>query len=133
MRVLDPAMQRKIERLMKDGNNCYTLDDIMECVRKGTMQSHVFGETWVLTQVHEWPQRKSVDLTFVVGHADEFLENLPKLYHWTKDIGADLITGSGRDGWTKRLLPGWHRMGSLYAKDLRDEKSTINHYTSLEG
>lgn len=133
MKITDPVMLRNVNRLIRDGNNCYTLDDIMVEVEKGTMQSHVFGNTWVLTQVHEWPQRKSVDLTFVVGHADEFLENLPKLYGWAHEIGADLMTGSGRDGWTRKLLPGWHRMGSLYSKDLRDEKGTFNNHPSIEG
>lgn len=118
--ITDPGMERKMARLMRDGNNCYTIDDVLREIDQGTMQSHVFGETWVITQVHEWPQRKSVDLTFVVGHADEFLANLPKLYDWTRSIGGDLITGSGRDGWWGKALPGWRRMGSLYSKDLRD-------------
>jgi hypothetical protein len=120
MRITDPSMERKMHRLMRDGNHCYTLDDVMSQIDAGTMQSHTFDNTWVITQVHEFPQRKAVDLTFVVGHADEFLEGLPSLYDWTKSIGADLITGSGRDGWWSRRLPGWRRMGSLYSKDLRN-------------
>lgn len=117
---IDPRMRRKVDRLMRDGNNCYTLDDIMKEIDQGTMQSHVFGDTWVITQVHDFPQRRSVDLTFVVGEADEFLAGLPKLYDWSREIGANLITGSGRDGWWSKRLPGWRRMGSLYSKDLKD-------------
>ena len=122
-RINDSKMERRVARLMRDGNNCYTLDDVMREIEQGTMQSHTFGSTWVITQVHEFPQRKSVDLTFVVGHAAEFIEGLPELYSWSRSIGADLITGSGRDGWW--MLPEfnvhkWRRMGSLYSKDLRD-------------
>lgn len=121
MIITDPEMARKVERLMEDGNGCYTLDDIMNEINEGKMQSHTFGDTWVITQVHEWPQRKSVDLTFVLGHEQEFWEGLPTLYKWARSIGADFMTGSGRDGWWRHHPEGWRRMGSLYSKDLTDE------------
>jgi len=119
MRITDPNMQRKMERALRDGEDCFTLDDIMHGIEVGTMQSHTFGDTWVITQIHNTPQRKVVDLTFIVGHLNELQEEgLPYLYEWSKSIGANLMTGAGRDGW--KIIPGWRRKGSLFSKDLRD-------------
>src|SRR6188768_3520494 len=97
--ITDPEMRRKVQRALKEGNNCYTLDDLMDHIKAGTMQSHAFGNTWVITQVHEFPRRKSVDITYVVGSIEEALDGQSYIYNWAREVGADLITGVGRDGW----------------------------------
>ena len=121
MIIRDSEMARKVDRLMKDGIGGYTLDDIERCIHDGTMQSFTFGDTWVITQVHEFPQCKTLDMTFVVGHADDLLnEGIPELIGFGREIGASYLTGAGREGWWRRRLPGWRNLGFMYAKDLRD-------------
>jgi hypothetical protein len=100
----------------------------MDYIADGKMQSFAFSDTWVITQVHDFPQRKSVDITFAVGDLDEVFNGLPIVYDWAKSIGADLVTSSGREGWRRFLgssnheaFKGWRRIGSFYSKDLRHE------------
>lgn len=117
--VTDQGMRRKVERWLRENNNCYTFEDVLEAIEKGDYQSHVFGNTWVLTSIHKWPRKTSVHIDLVVGDLYEFLDELPKLYEWAKGVGADFITGSGRPGWNvPRRFPEWRLTGYMYAKDL---------------
>ena len=121
MRITDPEMRRKFDRMIKDGLGGFTLDDIERHIDTGLMQSFTFGDTWVITQVHTFPQLKTLDMTMVVGHADDLLqEGIPALESYAREIGASYLTGSGREGWWRRRLPGWRNLGYMYAKDLRD-------------
>jgi len=111
-------MERKMSRWLAIHDGCYTFRDIMNKIHDGTMQSHAFGDTWVVTTVHEFPQRKAVHIDLVVGNLKEFLDGLPKLYDWARSIGATLMTGSGNPGWRHYPMPGWKFKGLMFSKDL---------------
>jgi hypothetical protein len=115
-------MERKMQRWLRDMNHLYTPDDIMEEIEKGTLQSHTFGNTWVITAVHEWPRRKSVHIDLVVGTLEDAIAAEPQVCAWARSIGADLITGSGRPGWNfyRDYVDGWRMNGYQYSKDLRN-------------
>jgi hypothetical protein len=38
---------------------------------------------------------------------------------FAKDLDADMLTATGRDGWWGIHTPGWHKAGTLYSKDLK--------------
>jgi len=118
MIITDQAMLMKMERALRSGNDLYDLDDIQEKLIVGDMQSHVEGNTWAVTEVHDWPRRRSVNILFVVGYLGDSLRLEKKIIDWAKDIGADLITAIGRDGWWEYRTPGWKKMGTLYSKDI---------------
>ena len=121
-------MERKVKRWLSDHDGCYQLEDLFAGIEDGTFQSHTFGDTWVITRVNQWPRRKSVHIELVAGDLKEFWDGLPSLYEWTKDVGGDLITGSGRPGWTRfgEMWPGWHFTGHTFSKDLRDGRPAFH-------
>jgi len=118
MRIIDPKMGKLMDKALKLGDNLFNLDDIQECLKNGKMQGHVEGDTWVITQVHEWPRRKSVNILYVVGSLGNALAIEDKLIDWAKSIDADLITTVAREGWGKFVTPGWKKIGTLYSKDI---------------
>jgi len=118
MNAIDPKMRAKVKKALACANNTYDFDDIMNCLRQGTMQGHVVGDTWALTQVHDWPQRRSVNIMFVIGDMKDLPELEQKVTQWAKDNGADLITAMGRDGWQSMMHDGWKAVGTLYSKDI---------------
>jgi hypothetical protein len=122
MNITSSLMERKLQKWLRANDDCYTLEDVLNKIYNGTMQSHAFGDTWVVTQVHEFPQRKAVHIDLVVGNLHEFLDGLPELEMWVKSIGADLITGSGNPGWRHFPMPGWKAKGIIGSKDLRDDQ-----------
>lgn len=117
MIITDPKMEKKMLRALKQGQSLYDLDDIDNALKLGNLQSHVIGDTVAITRVNDWPQRRSVDVVFVVGHLDEALKMDQKLVDWARSIGANLMTAVGRSGWHK-YDHGWKRIGTLYAKDI---------------
>ena len=115
---IDESMRPKMERALRQGNNCYDLDDIENALHLGKMQGHVVGNTWAITQVHDFPQRRSVEILFVVGDLVEAIQMDKYIEDWSRSIGANLVTAVGRDGWWEHRTQGWRRVGSLYAKDI---------------
>lgn len=109
---------KKVHETLYDFGDLYTFDDIMENIEKGLMQSFTVGETWIVTQVHEFPRRKVLEVAFVVGKIQEAVEALPQLEEFAKSIGATRISAFGRDGWWRYSQMGWRKVGTMFAKDL---------------
>jgi len=118
MIITDEAMRKKMQRALDFNGNLYSLDDIEEHLLSGKLQSHAEGETWVITQVHDWPQRRAVNIMYLVGSLAGTPELEQKIEEWARSIGADIITAGGRDGWLKFRTPGWKKIGSLFSKDI---------------
>lgn len=110
-------MQKKMERMLHLTGDLYTLDDIMELIEDGKFQSFVEGDTWIVTQVNEFPRRKVLEITFVVGDINEAVRALPRIYEHAENVGADRINALGREGWWVFADAGWSKVGVVYAKD----------------
>jgi len=97
----------------------YKLVDIERLINEGKMQSFVQGDTWIVTQINEFPRRKVVEIVFVVGFVAEAIQALPQIYSFANEAGATLIMASNaRDGWWDYAQPGWKKLGSIYAKEV---------------
>jgi hypothetical protein len=118
MKITDPAMQKKMDKALKLDGGLFTLDDIEDHLRSGKIQGHVEGDTWVLTQIHDWPQRRAVNIMYLVGSMENALKLEPKLECWAKANGANLLTAMGRESWVEFKTPGWKKIGSLFSKDI---------------
>jgi hypothetical protein len=116
--IIADKMIVKVARALNQANNIYTLEDIDRALSSGDMQSHVYRDTMAVTQVHQWPRRKAVNILFVIGNLGDAIVLHDKIEKWAKSIGADLMTAVGREGWWEHRLPGWKKQGSLYAKDI---------------
>jgi valyl-tRNA synthetase len=54
----------------------------------------------------------------VIGNLDDSFKLEMKIEKWAKEIGADLVTAVGREGWWDHRLPGWKKQGAIYSKDI---------------
>lgn len=111
-------MRVKLQRVLHGFGDCYTVNDIMGEIEKGTMQSFVVGETWIITQVLNYPRKKAVNVLFIIGHLDEARRAEPKIEEFARSIGAKQIVGLARVGWSKFATPGWRKTGVAFVKDL---------------
>lgn len=105
------------ETLAKAGG-LYTLEDIFQQIADGKMQSFAHGDTWVVTAVHDFPQKRAVDFTLVVGDYLSCLEIQKQVLEFAEMIGADMLMGSGREGWDKYKTEGWRKLSVNYLKEL---------------
>lgn len=111
-------MMEKLERMLKKTGGFYTVGDILSLIEEGRMQSFSDGHTWVVTQVHEFPQRKVVDIVFVVGDLRGAADLESKVDEFAKSVGATAITATGRMGWLKRSFAGWKPHSCNFIKEI---------------
>jgi len=116
--ITDPEMLKKMMEALELSGNVHTLEDIDEALTNGDMQSHSEKDTWVITQVNDFPQKRIVNILYVVGDLEGAFATGIALEKWANDLGADRMIAVGRDGWWGVRTPGWKKVGTLYAKDL---------------
>jgi len=119
-RITDPEMAEKLEKALKLGGDIHTLEDIENALESGEMQSHSVNNAWVITQVVDYPNKRVLDVMYVVGTLESALETEKTVVEWAKSIGVDRMTAIGREGWDSLLEtnPGWKKTGSFYVKEL---------------
>lgn len=110
-------MKEQFEKMLEDFGGFYTFDDIMENIKKGTMQSFSDGHSWAITQVHEFPRKKVVEIAFVIGDMDNLINNIQEeVLTFARSIGAELVMASGRVGWNKTMNKEWKLHSANYAR-----------------
>jgi len=131
--IIADHMVVKVARALRQANNLYNLEDIEHALNTGDMQSHAYKDTMAITQIHQFPRRKTVNILFVIGNLEDSLVLEGKVEKWAKSIGADLITAIGREGWWDHRLPGWKKQGAVYSKDIEHGRHNFNnHRTAVE-
>lgn len=99
--------RQELDALLEAQGGFYTYEDIMECIHSGKMQSFATENTWVVTQVNEFPRKKVIDIVLIVGDYEDLPQLESQLEEFRERIGADTLTATGRLGWLKKGLPGW--------------------------
>lgn len=99
--------RQELEEMLENSGGFYTYSDILDHVQSGKMQSFATENTWVVTQVNEFPRKKVVDIVFICGDYNDLPKLESQLEEFKDRIGADLLTATGRLGWLKKGLPGW--------------------------
>lgn len=113
------AMLRKMERALREGGGTHTLDDLLEEIRAGSKQSFVYGSTWAITQVLDFPRKRVLELFMVVGFGCELAILEEKIINFGKEIGADFIRTQGRRGWKNKAREmGWKNTHNIFIKEL---------------
>lgn len=108
----------KFKELLEEQGGFYTFEDILDCIHRGTMQSFADGDTWVITQVHEFPRKKVVEVAYVIGDMDTLKRMEAKVEKFAREIGADMLIATGRLGWQNKYFPGWKPVSHNYVRAL---------------
>jgi hypothetical protein len=119
---IDPKMMTKVDRALKQAGGLYSLDDIDLALTTGNMQSHAVDDTWVITEVQDFPRKRAVNILYVVGDLKGSFAADKMVEEWAISKGADMMTAVGRDGWSSIIRSGWKKVGTLYSKDLNHER-----------
>lgn len=98
---------QELKDVLAEHGGLYTVDDILHAISGGHMQSFAEGDTWVITQVNEYPQKTVLEIVVVVGTLDDLHAVEPRLMAYKEEIGADLVRATGRMGWLRRKFDGW--------------------------
>ena len=109
----------KLDRALKDGGNLYTVKDILKAISESRMQSFAEGNTWAITEVNTFPNRKIVTIAYVVGDLKDAELLHDRVIDFAKSVGATMVKAFGRTGWVKAAEKnGWTGAGHVYCKEI---------------
>lgn len=112
-------MRERFEKMLEDAGGLYTFEDILDCINSGTMQSFSDGNSWIVTQVHEFPRKKVVEIAYGIGDGEVLLGPLQKeIENFARSIGAEALIATGRFGWDKVAGEEWKRLSANYIRIL---------------
>lgn len=109
-------IKREFEEMLELQGGLYTFEDVLELINEGKFQSFVTNDTWLVTQVHQFPRKKVVDVVFVIGDMKDLPELEAQMLAFKDSIGADYLSATGRLGWKKNTLPGWKAVSMNFLK-----------------
>ena len=104
----------------------YTVDDVVEMVRDGRMQSFTLGDSWAVTQIAEFPRKRVLDIVFMVGDAAELELLEADLIGFAREQGIDYMMANGRMGFLHKKFSGWKAKSITFVKDLNDGTETTH-------
>lgn len=117
-------MKHKLHKLVDDTlekfGGLYTFDDIVAAVRVGKMQSFANGDSWMVTQVAEFPQKRVLDIVFAVGNTDELSEIESEVIGFARSHGIEFMMANARPGFDKVKSDGWTKVSATFVKDIGD-------------
>lgn len=105
-------------KMLKKFGDLYTIEDILERIKDGRMQSFARDETWAVTQINEYPRRKVLDLVFVVGDLDVLKPMEQDIIDFGRQQGCSLIMANGRMGWLREKFEGWEAISCMFVKEI---------------
>lgn len=118
-----PALKQMVENRLLEEGGLYLLEDIIEAVRVGEMQSFAVNDSWVVTCIVNYPRKTVLSIVMAAGDQTEIEGVLyPQMFDFARHVGADWIASlSARDGWAPiAKRQGWKRTGSTFLKDVND-------------
>jgi hypothetical protein len=109
----------QLELALEHMGGTHTFQDILDAIRDGHMQSFAEGNTWVVTQILDFPRKRILEIILVAGEMTEAEALYEKVLQFGRDTGCQLVRTFGRDGWAKQAkLNGWANGHRIFLKDL---------------
>jgi hypothetical protein len=112
---------QKLKRVLDAMGGVYTVSDLLERIRDGRMQSFTVNNTWAITEINPYPQKKRLQVVAMIGDLADGEAMHATISDFAEKMAVDSIVTYGRRGWMPwALAHGWRikTKGWLYQKDL---------------
>jgi hypothetical protein len=90
---------KKLARLLDRMGGLYSVQDILNAIAAGRMQSFTQGDSWAITRIMDHPRGRSLEIFAVVGSLDDLRILHDRLVMYAFEIVAKVVTAYGRKGW----------------------------------
>ncbi len=116
----DMHRRNQVEKLLARMGGTHTLEDVLTLIETGHMQSFSDDDTWVVTHVIQFPQKRVLEIFLVVGTMEGALALEPKVFEFAKQVNVDLVRAYGRDGWMGEMKKqdGWRAGIRIFFKEV---------------
>ena len=109
--TLDEELERCkpwIESALALSGGTHLFQDVVECVKLGTMQFWNAPKGCMVTEILNYPRKKVFHIFLAGGELDQIKDFSDSAIHFAKLNGCTAMTLAGRRGWVKALADlGW--------------------------
>jgi hypothetical protein len=106
---------RKLDRVLDRMGGLYLLDDILTRIADGRMQSFTVNNSWVITQVQDFPRARQLHVIALVGDLADGDALHAKVLDYAGEVNASLVSAHGRMGWIDKAHEhGWRLKAKTY-------------------
>ena len=112
---------KKLERVLDRMGSLYTVDDLLTRIFEGKMQSFCCRNSWMITQVVDFPRARQLQVVALVGDLADIDALHAKLLAYADEANVGLLSAYGRSGWIPEAFAhGWRLKARsfLYHKEL---------------
>ena len=113
--------EQKFARVLERMGSVYTLEDILEQLADGRMQSFAHGNSMLLTDISTYPRGKALNFVAAVGDLDDWRPIHDAAVSFAGKHDISVIRAYGRRGWMPFIRDhGWRSLTTnhVYVKDL---------------
>jgi len=97
-----------LESALALSGGTHLFQDVVECVKLGTMQFWNAPKGCMVTEILEYPQKKVFHIFLAGGDLDQIKDFSDSAIYFAKLNGCSAMTLAGRRGWVKALGDlGW--------------------------
>jgi hypothetical protein len=117
----EPLYHRKLQRALDYQGGLYALNDILERIADGTMQSWVHENSWAVTQISIYPRRRLLEIVAAVGDLGDCRILHGQILKFANEMNVDLVAAYGRRGWARDAeRNGWRikTVSYLYHREM---------------
>ena len=109
-----------LEAALRFSHGTHTIEDIRKAVIDKAMQFWPGQQSAVITEVHVYPQKKSLHVFLAGGKLEELSAMRPIIEVWARQIQCTHITLAGRRGWLRTFLAdeGYKERWTVMSKEL---------------
>jgi hypothetical protein len=92
---------KKLARVLDRMGSLYTVNDLLTAIREGRMQSFTHNNSWVITQIQDFPRARQLELIAYVGDLTDLDALHDKILKYADEVNAGLLSTHGRMGWLR--------------------------------
>ena len=126
LRPLDPSTtsflddadrcKKWIVDALKYAHNSHTFEQVIEIVKRGDAQLWAFKDSAIVTEIINYPQRRTLRFWLAGGNLETLLEVEPKIRKWSILYNCKAVEIIGRKGWGK-VLKDYEPTATVFIKE----------------
>jgi len=112
--------EQQIRRALPYSGGTFTYEEVRDAVKAGRLQFWALNESFVITDVVNFPSHKNLHFFLLGGAMDDMKAMQGPIEAWGKSQGCTTASALGRKGWERSFIVerGWAPMATLFTKEL---------------
>ena len=98
-------------------HNSHSFEQVIDIVKRGDAQFWAFSDSAIVTEIIEYPQRRTLRFWLAGGNLKTLLDVEPKIRKWSILYQCEAVEIIGRKGWEK-VLKGYEPTAIVLVKEI---------------